>query len=383
MLFLAFTALPCALASGAPQGDAPATGRLAAPGTQTQAVMAVDSRPAEAGRIPEGTSQEAADLWDRLLASIAVPQGPDAANPSGPRGFELVFDGRIRSEETGTNDYTAKFAYLELGPGLVRATMLDAKGKEKSKQMRGLGPGDGLEYWFKKLTGSTATDWIELVGRDGRDSRNETDRWANISYDIARLTDPKSFRIVELRLRAVKDGSDRIGMGILDFENDPGLLLPDTDITGKVGGRERKVADLARTLVWLELATPDFKDLGEKKRDSEGPTVRRLVFGMDPETFRPQLVIVAPHRSDMPLQVPGTLLVQCTEWFQTGPEGKPKAWIPGRFFSYETDRTAPETEAATGLRLRFTNTASADLYLKDTSDMNAQLRREDFLPPKE
>lgn len=364
------------------QEAAPPAGRLAAPGTNLDRVMAVDGRPAERGRMPEGTSQEAADLWDRLISSLPTAPG-GSAQAKEPRSFELVFDGRIRSESTGSNDYTAEFAYLEVGPGLVRATMLDKKLKPKNVQMRGLGAGDALEYWFRQLKGSTATDWIELDRRDGREDRAEVDRWASISYDIARLTDPRSFRVVELNLRKIKEGSKRIKEGILDFENDPGLKLPDTDVTGKVGGRERTVRDLASSLVWLELATPDFKDLGEKKRRAEGPAVRRLVFGMDPKTNRPLLVIVSPHRTDMPLQVPGTLLVQCTDWIESGPEGKAKAWIPGRFLSYETDRATAEAEAATGLRLRFTNVPSADLYLFDTSDMNAQLRREDFLPPKE
>ncbi|MGK0484326.1 MAG: hypothetical protein ACJAQ3_004316 [Planctomycetota bacterium] len=358
--------------------------RLAAPGTSPggalgDGTMAADGRLAEAGRIPEKTSQDAADLWDKLVRSTSATA---VAGADQPRSFELVFDGRIRSE-TGSNDYRARFGYLELGPGLVRATMLDGKERPKTVQMRGLGAGDSLDYWFRKLTGDDKTGWTQLDRRDYRESRNETDRWASISYDIARLTDPKSFRIVDLQLRKPAKDTGRLSQGILDFEGDPGIRLPDTDIAGRVAGREILLRDLVKSLVWLELATPDFKDLGTKKRRNDGPTVRRLVFGMDPKTFRPQIVIVAPHRTDMPLQVPGTLLVQCTEWMASGPEGKPKAWIPGRFLSYETETLGRQEEEATGLRFRFKNTASADLYLSQFSDMNAELSREDFLPSKD
>ncbi|MEM8709762.1 MAG: hypothetical protein AAGG01_02320, partial [Planctomycetota bacterium] len=248
--------------------------------------------------------------------------------------------------------------------------------------MRGLGAGDAAEYWFRKLTGDAATDWILQTRRDHREAREDLDNYAAISYDIARIIDPTTFRIVDLRLRKRRADSDRLALGVLDLERDPGIRLPDTDLHGKVGGREIKVSQLAEKLMWLELATPDFKEIGDAKSrrraERDGPRVKRLVFGLDPETKRPQLIIVAPTRTDDPLLVPGSLLVQCTEWFQAAPEGKPKSWIPGRFFTYEVVRE--ESEAATGLRYRFGNTASADLYMHENCDMNANLKREDFVP---
>ena len=370
------------------QEGPPAGGRLAAPGLDLgDKVMAQDGQPAARGRVPEGTSQGASDLWRKLITSLAPPKVRAEANAA--RSFELEFNGRIRSE-TGSNEYKARFAYLEQGPGLVRAIMLNKRGEAKSIQTRGLGAGDRSEYWFKKLIGDTKSDWIELTRADYREDRDETDRWASISYDIARLTDPASFRIVSLQLRSIKDGSTRIGQGILDFQNDPGVRLPDTNIHGVVGGRGMTVAQLAKGLVWLELATPDFKDLSSSKKTRRqlrqeqeagiGPKVQRLVFGIDPKTSRPQLVIVAPHRSDMPLQVGGSLLVQCTDWILSGPEGKPKSYVPGSFLSYETAAATKEEEQATGLRRRFSNSPSADLYISELSDMAARLRREDFLP---
>ena len=370
------------------QEGVPAGGRLPAPGTILgEAVLAVDSKPAEKGRIPDGTSPAASALWNKLVESLTPPTAPTGAGTA--RSFELDFDGRIRSE-TGSNQYKARFAYLEHGPGLVRAIMLGTTGREKSIQTRGIGAGDRPQYWFKQLSGDTKSDWIELTRGQHREDRAETDRWANISYDIARLTDPASFRIVDLRLRPLKKDSQRIGQGILDFENDPGVRLPDTDIDGILGGRKAALTDLAKGLVWLELATPDFKDLSQEKKSRRqrleeqeegiGPQVRRLVFGIDPKTSRPQLVIVAPHRTDMPLQVGGSLLLQCTDWFKSGPEGRPKSYVPGSFISYETESMSAAEEKATGLRRRFSNTASADLFVTDRSDMNAALKPEDFRP---
>ncbi len=391
---LLFTVNPAAAQGGGTkshEGSAAPQGRLAAPGKAPgQTVMAVDGRAAEPGRIPEGTSQEASDLWDQLCRSLS-PKGA-GAKPT-HRSFELEFSGRIRSKETGSNDYRARFSYLEMGPGLVKATMLkdlgNGKSIPKSIQMRGLGPGDALGYWFKKLTGDTKTDWLVLDRRDYRTDREETDRWASISYDIARLTDPASFRVVELRKRSIRADSKLIDQGILDIQDDPGLRLPDTDIEGILGGKKQQVRDLAKGLVWLELATPDFRDLNEKKsarqvREEEeagiGPPVRRLIFGLNPDNHRPELVIVAPHRTDMPLQVTGTVLLQCTEWFEAGPEGGTKAWVPGRFYSYETEANTPAARKATGLRYRFSNNTSADLFMLDGSNMHARLVREDFWP---
>jgi hypothetical protein len=386
------TLLLAPLVCAAAQVSAPTEGRLAAPGAlPAGSVMAVDGRPATAGRIPDGTQPAAAELWNKLVVAL-TPKTAAADSTTGPaaaRSFELEFDGRIRSE-TGSNDYRARFAYLEQGPGLVRAIMLDPRDRPKSIQTRGLGAGDRPEYWFKKLSGDTKSDWLELTRSDHREDRAETDRWASISYDIARLTDPASFRVVSLAMRSIKGDSQRINQGILDFEGDPGVRLPDTDVDGKLNGRDKSLVELSKGLVWLELATPDFKDLSDERTSrrrrreeqaaGKGPQVRRLVFGIDPKTSRPQLVIVAPHRTDMPLQVGGSLLVQCTDWIQSGPEGKPRSFVPGRFLSYETEVMPIEEEKATGLRRRFSNTASADLFLTDRSNMDAGLKREDFLP---
>ncbi|MEM8713520.1 MAG: hypothetical protein AAGG01_21460, partial [Planctomycetota bacterium] len=87
-------------------------GRLARPDVKMGAeqLPAMDGRPAAAGRIPEGTSQAAADLWNELTLSLKG----NAAPGTGPRSFELEFEGRVRTKD-GSNDYTARFGYLDLG----------------------------------------------------------------------------------------------------------------------------------------------------------------------------------------------------------------------------------------------------------------------------
>ena len=190
-------------------------------------------------------------------------------------------------------------------------------------QMRGLGEGDRLSYWFRKYRGSGVTDgWIKLTQRDYKEDREEVDSYASISYDFARLIEPESCRLVALRERAVAPESD-LAEGWLQFVGDPGIQLPPNDLDGRREGRVRTLRALSADLVWLELLTPDFRlvqqGLTRRERLDEEKQVKRVVFGLHPETRRPQLVIVAPT-AEAALQVPGTTLVQTTDWFELGPE---------------------------------------------------------------
>ena len=108
-------------------------------------------------------------------------------------------------------------------------------------------------------------------------------------------------------------------------------------------------------MIWLQLDTPDFelfarRDSRTRRRKGPRTEVRRLVFGLDPKSKEPQLVLVAPERAG-PLQVPGSVLVQCTDWIEQGPPGS-QARLPGRFFAYET----PLPEGRSGPP-RFSDTA--------------------------
>ena len=363
------TLAPAAPAQEPPPTLPPALDRA---GATTELPLASDGQPAAPGRIPDDTEQGARALWAMLAGSLSVDDGTPAA--SAPRAFELEFDVRSR-QASGTQNFSARFHYLDEGPGLVRGVVLDEQRAERSTQMRGVDARGRLQYWFRKVQGEGQTDgWQSLRGPDFREDRAQIDSWAAISFDIARLTRPSSFRILSMRERTVAASEEGVSPLVLRFEDDPrGVVLPDTDIEGVREGRKQKVHELCAGLRWLEVRTPDFRDFREF--GGGGDPSFRLVFGMDPATGRPQVVLVAPG-AEGPLQVPGAALVQCTEWLLHPAEGPPsrQSWLPGRFFAYETVPGAPGTSA-----LRFSDVPRADLYFID-GDMRATLEPGFFLP---
>ncbi|MEM9800854.1 MAG: hypothetical protein AAGA20_11055 [Planctomycetota bacterium] len=338
-------------------------------------ILASDGQPAAAGRVPDGTPEPARLLWAKVVESLSIKES-SVATTAAPRAFELVFDGRARGT-TGMNEFRARFAYLDEGPGLVKGVFLDDSGREVSTQMRGLSS-DGLrEYWYRKVRGESVTEgWIRLVGKDFSGDRAEIDEYAAIAYDVARLTRPNSLRIVELSELGVR-GDETAPPGTLAFEGDPGVRLPNVDIEGVRDGRRTSLAELCAGLRWLEVHTPDFRDFrrheGSTRKKAPTTSIVRLVIGVEETTGRPQVVLVSPQR-DGPIEAPGSVLVQCTDWFlhpKDGPASK-QSWLPGRFFAYET----VEAEFR---RVRFSDVAAADLYLVDGT-MVAELTRNDFIP---
>jgi len=368
-------AIPAPAATTRPQETPPqlppGLERAAAPSSID---VASDGEPAAPGRIPEDTAPGARALWTQLAGSLSVDDGTPAADA--PRAFELEFDVRSR-QASGTQNFSARFHYLDEGPGLVRGVVLDDQRAERSTQMRGLDERGKLQYWYRKVSGEGQTDgWESLRGRDSKESRAEIDSWAAISFDIARLTRPSSFRILSLRERVLLPAEDGASPLTLRFEGDPrGVVLPGTDIEGVRDGRKQPISALCSGLKWLELQTPDFRDFRELNGRRPKARPFRLVFGLDPASGRPQIVLVSPG-SEGPLQVPGAVLVQSTEWL-LHPEGaaaRDQSWLPGRFFAYETVGTGPNPEA-----LRFSDVPRADLYFVD-GDMSADLDAAFFRP---
>ncbi len=375
-LALALALATPTLAAGPWAQEAPQTlppGRDQAPRAQAP-TLASDGQPAAPGRVPSDTSKGARALWSQLAGSLSVDDGTPSA--AAPRAFQLEFDVRSR-QASGTRNFSARFHYLDEGPGLVRGVVLDDQRAERSTQMRGLDDRGKLQYWYRKVSGEGQTDgWESLRGRDSKESRAEIDSWAAISFDIARLTRPSSFRILSLRERELLPAEDGSSPLTLRFDGDPGgVVLPGTDIEGVRDGRKQPIAALCAGLRWLELQTPDFRDFRELGGRQPKARPYRLLFGMDPESGRPQVVLVSPG-AEGPLQVPGAVLVQCTEWL-LHPEGaapRDQSWLPGRFFAYETLGAGPDPEA-----LRFSDVPRADLYFVD-GNMSAELDLAFFRP---
>ncbi|MEL6431781.1 MAG: hypothetical protein AAFU73_13980 [Planctomycetota bacterium] len=345
-------------------------------------LVASDGAPAALGRIPADTPAEDAERWRKMVAALtrAVP-------PAEKRSFELEVDVRVR-DERGSNDFKARFGYLEEGEGFVRMTVLEEDGGVRQIQMRGPDPKrkGRLAYWFRRDRGDGKTDgWIRQSGTEAQSDRDAMDRFASASYDIARVMDPNSMRIV--RVRSLTPAADyNPAVGFLKLGGDRGVQLPDVDVYGKRGGRAERVAQLAARLHWIELGTPDFRifetGLDRSTRRELRKRVKRVVFGLDPSSDRPDhpvLILVSPY-GDGSLQGPGSVLMQCTEWFSEDDYegvregGTPRPRLPGRFYAYETveNPTSP-----TGMG--FSSTSTADLYLKDGSTLDAKLTPADFV----
>ncbi len=338
-------------------------------------LLASDGQPAARGRVPAGTSDAARLLWEQMIGAVGAPDR--GAREPKPRAFDLQFSTRFRREGEGIQEGRVRLQYLEVGPGLVSGAVLEDDGATRSIQMRGLGEGDKLGYWFRKYRGSGVTDgWIKLTQRDYKEDRQEVDSYAAISYDFARLIEPESCRMVALAERTVAPGSD-LATGWLQFFGDAGIQLPPNDLDGRREGRVRTLRALSSELVWLELSTPDFRLVQEgatrRERLASEKQVKRVVFGLHPKTHRPQLVVVAPT-ADAALQVPGTTLVQTTDWFELGPE-QADSRFPGKFLVYETAR---EAKARRGLG--FDPTPRADFFTLDGCALDAALTPADFAP---
>ncbi len=358
-----------------------ATGRVKASTNDGETPLASDGKPAAPGRVPGGTEVAAQELWNGLRQSLTIA-GANPKQPQGnkPRSFVLEFSMRQRDDKQGTIESPIRLSYLELGPGLVSGSVLDRKGKVKSTQMRGLSPTDTVNYWFRKYSGEGVTNgWIPRDSFEDRDEQDTVDSWAHLAYDIARLSEPDSMRLVEIKRRTVDKASD-FTRGWLKFEGDPGIQLPPNDVEGVVDGRAQSLSDLCSKLEWVQVATPDFrlivKGMKYKQRIAAKKMVKRLVFGVDPKSKRPQVVIVSPTRNEA-LLVPGAGLVQCTEWFDHGKTG-PKAKVPGRFFAYEAVRMKSDPRG-----VAFSSAPSADLYMLDGGSMSANLSPKSFWPEED
>lgn len=379
------------------QDQRPGTGEWAQAEEPVEAepILAVDGEPAEPGRVPKGTSKEARELWTSVLSAIGAPPpraesgATEKGDPSAadrPRSFELNFEvehQRLGDEGRGTNEFDARLSYLDEGPGYVRGVILERNGVTPRQAMM-QGPGYEPEFpdhWYRKYTGEGATDgWVDLRSTGFEEERELLERWCEIAFNIARLTDPKSLRIVGLTERetvATEAGEDA-REGWVELTGGDRFVLPPNDIFGVVGTREKKVRDLAKGVRWLELETPDFrfssKGLSLAQRRVAERMNKRLLFGIDPKTGLPNLVLLSP-RTDGPLLAPGAVLFQTTGWVNRGGDGR-RSMLPGQLIAYEARERA-------GSGSSFHEKASANLWLLGGGTLNGDLTADAFVPEKE
>ncbi|MEZ6005778.1 MAG: hypothetical protein R3F33_16540 [Planctomycetota bacterium] len=234
---------------GAP--PAPIPGQI--PPIGSGPLLASDGKPAEPGRIPEGTDPAAAALWQALLA--AGRPAEQATAPPDIRSFDLLFQAKLRKELGGSsNSEDIRFQFLEgERPNLLARF-------EKSKRISLRGPRGDWTYDGK--------NWIELRGREDAEGRHELDRWIAIARNFIALTRPAGIRLVSLRpLKAPETATSRVlHLG----EHADGVLPSDALIPA------------ALKLRWLEVESPDFElfDSGEAPLGAPKPVYRAL-FGLD------------------------------------------------------------------------------------------------------
>ena len=386
---LALSVIASPAVSCAAQETRPRLGELANAEKETtdDVILAVDGEPAAAGRIPDGTSKEARALWETVLRAIGAPAPrEDAAEGEveRPRSFELNFNIEHRREGEqgrGTNEFDARLAYLDEGPGYVRGVILENKdGGPKQAMMRG--PGSDPEFpdeWYRKFAGKGATDgWVDLRGTDFEEERAQLQLWAEIAFNIARLTDPKTLRIVKLVERKLLLEGDELAeefeSGVVRLDHGDRFILPPNDVNGVVGTSEPTLRELAKGVRWLELHTPDFrffsKGLTTAQRKAAERMTKRLLFAVDETTGLPKLLLLSP-RTDGPLMAPGAVLFQTTDWLNRGGDGI-RSMLPGQLLAYE--------RPLDGAGLAFLDKASANLFLLPGGQLNHNLTAAAFEP---
>lgn len=387
---------PAPLGAAAPPGvaqeGAGASGRGQRPAPRPSAqgedppLLASDGKPALPGRVPEDATEPARAAWEALTEKLTVPR------PAPPEGsafsYEIKANGRFRDEETGSQDARARLSYLDVAKGYVSLQILDDEDRVISTQMRGPDPARPqlerrLEYWYKKERGEGTTDgWLNQSGGDFSSDREEVDRWAVGAYDIARILTPRSMRLTSLRTLALAEEYDP-ATRFLKLAGDPGILFPDVDVLGVQGGGAQSIASLAEGLTWLEVRTPDFRlfedGLTEEQKRALRASPKRVVIGIRPagpgESLadgRPALVIVSPTATG-PLHAPGSLLMQCTEWFAQ--QARPEVILPGRLYAYEA---VPSPTSPTGVA--FDGQTTVDLFLVEGCRIGAGLTPQSFIP---
>jgi hypothetical protein len=161
------------------------------------------------GVLPEGTSAEARELWQRFCAATLAPK----ATRVPLTGFDLVLDAQIRNASNQSNENLTPLRYRFQLPDLVRATT------EHQKELLHGPKGDFV------LDPAHKDKQPLAVGREGEEDRKQLAEIQDVSRNFLALSDPSALRIAGLKLGSA----------------DPALL------------------PAPQGLVWLEILTPDFR----------------------------------------------------------------------------------------------------------------------------
>ena len=221
--------------------------------------------------------------------------------------------------EKGNDINGARYRYTE--PGWIATTL--SKGIERMRGPRG--------DWYVQDGAAT-----KLQGADFANDSRELDESVQTASNFVRLIDPHALRIRSLVVMSA-----------------PPVVLPAAQI------------ELAKTLTWLDIVSPDVTRPGAKASETARPIHSQV--GLDPKTHLPRLAVATDD--DKGVQVPEiALLVQYDNW---GPlDG---FQVPSLMLTYPLDRShSPWT---------FGDQYNVKLGLIDGT-LRPKLTEQDFLPPQ-
>jgi len=304
------------------------------PPPRDEIVYAADGNEAEPGRIPNGTTKRAAELWTRALAATSAGRPLTA--------FDLDFQVLIRRDD-GTNDFDARYVYWDTPQGdYLRCEI----GRTKRVQLRGP-QGD-----FLIETKDGTINRVSLAGRENAESRRELDEWIAIARNFVALTQPDTVRLVRLQERPIDAQSKQAG-NALQFTTGAALPLPTAAL-----------AKRARELDWIEVHSPDFR-LYQSVTTGKQQPIYRALFGLDRETGAIELTALNED-DDGTIVLESAILVQIPNWKKLNGFG-----VPEQLMIYEVD----PRQSPWGFKQR----AVIDLWLKQ-GELNPQLTDADFTP---
>ncbi len=283
------------LQADTPKASLPQGLPTSAPGVQAKKWIAADGKEATPGRIPEGTSKGALQLWQEVLAASRIKKKEGPTPPV--KSFDLTFEVRLRSKPgVPSNDESVNFRFMDRGKGFLSAEFLSSH----RRTLRGP-KGDHL---------FDGKDWVSLAGREDQESRRELNRWVAIARNFVALTQPAAVRIIELRelkpmaqptaedkLQELPSARQRI-----EFGGGRYLSLPNT-----------KLQKASQGLRWLEVTSPDFRLFDSGNRTPGSPKVAyRSILGLDADGRVRMAQFHGDHGGAVHLQ--GALFVEIQSW---------------------------------------------------------------------
>ncbi len=209
-------------------------------------VLAQSGSPAppavQPGVLPAGTGERERALWTGMIAAMGAGDG------RGPvTAFDLDFDGTLYSGEKQSNDFDARYLYLE--PSFVR--MVLKSGRERLRGPEG-------EFVVEKGLGH------RLSGREFAEDRRELEESLTVSRTFVGLSDPSRVRVLKLLAQAA-----------------PPPALP-TPLGPQAGGLE-----------WISVWSPDFRG---RASSAAPPASDRIEIGLERTSHRPLLALLTDEK---------------------------------------------------------------------------------------